>query len=88
MAKVITTNKELKLDTKLSIQNTFDELGGWQGLAAWAKNPANTSQFYTQIWTKIIPKDIKSEITGSEGGPVKLSICWNNSDVSDAITEG
>jgi len=83
MANPGATPAQLTKDAKAMIQLAFEDLGGLPRLVEWANNPANLSQFYTQIWSKIIPKDIKSEITGNEGGPVKMSICWNT-DVSDA----
>jgi hypothetical protein len=78
---------KLTRDAKAMIQLAFEDLGGLPRLVEWANNPANLSQFYTQIWSKIIPKDIKSEITGAEGGPVKMSISWNTNIEDAEITE-
>jgi len=76
MAKPGASATALTKDAKAMIQMAFEDLGGLQRLVEWANNPANISQFYTQLWSKIIPKDIKSEVTGAEGGPVKMSISW------------
>lgn len=84
MSKPGASPTQLTRDAKAMIQLAFEDLGGLPRLVEWANNPANLSQFYTQIWSKIIPKDIKSEITGSEGGPVKMAISWNTS-IEDAI---
>ena len=71
--------KALTRDAKAMIQLAFQDLGGLPRLVEWANNPANTSQFYTQIWAKIIPKDIKQEVTGENGGPVKYEMSWAGS---------
>jgi len=76
MAKQGDSVKALTQDAKAMIQLAFQDLGGLPRLVEWANNPANLSQFYTQIWSKIIPKDIKSEVSGEGGGPVKLSVSW------------
>ena len=87
MAAPGASTKVLQQDAKAAIQLAFEGLGGLPRLIEWANNPANISQFYTQIWAKIIPKDIKSEVTGAEGGPVKMSISWNSSSPGQAIED-
>jgi hypothetical protein len=47
------------------IQLAFEDLGGLPRLVEWANNPQNIGTFYTQIWGKIIPKDIKAEVDHS-----------------------
>jgi hypothetical protein len=80
----------IKADMVAFIHDAFEGIGEQRGLTGiqafteWASNPANQSQFYTQIWAKLIPKDIKSEISGANGGPVKMSISWM-SGIEDAI---
>jgi hypothetical protein len=76
MAKPGDTTAKLTKDAKAMIQLAFEDLGGVQRLTEWANNPANIGQFYTQIWCKIIPKDIKQETTGQNGGPVRLLMTW------------
>lgn len=53
-------------DAKAAIQLAFEDLGGVPRLVQWANanNGANLGAFYTQIWTKIIPKDVKAELDG------------------------
>jgi hypothetical protein len=87
MAKPGASSTQLTRDAKAMIQLAFEDLGGLPRLVEWANSPANLSQFYTQIWSKIIPKDIKQEVSGAEGGPVKMSISWNLSpeDIEDAV---
>lgn len=84
--------KAIKADIVAFVHDAFEGIGaedgitGLQAFTRWASNPANQSQFYTQIWAKLIPKDIKSEISGANGGPVKMSISWNTEPIEDAIT--
>jgi hypothetical protein len=68
-----------RIDARLVIQEAFEGLGGLPRLIEWANRPENLSQFYCQIWNKIIPKDIKSELVGENGGPMKLKISWISS---------
>ena len=56
---------KLTKDAKAMIQLAFEDLGGLPRLVEWANNPTNLGQFYTQIWSKIIPKDIKAEMDHS-----------------------
>ena len=84
MSKPGASTAQLTRDAKAMIQLAFEDLGGLPRLVEWANNPANLSQFYTQIWSKIIPKDIKQEVSGEGGGPVKMSISWNPG-IEDAI---
>lgn len=59
------TPAKLTRDAKAMIQLAFEDLGGLPRLVEWANNPANLGTFYTQIWGKIIPKDIKAEVDQS-----------------------
>jgi hypothetical protein len=56
---------KLTKDAKAAIQIVFEDLGGISRLTEWANQPGNLGTFYTQIWSKIIPKDIKAEVDGS-----------------------
>lgn len=79
------TPVKLTRDAKAAIQLVFEDLGGTQRLLEWANAPGNLGIFYTQIWSKIIPKDIKAEHGGPGGGPVKMTISWMEPDeVEDA----
>ena len=59
------TPAKLTRDAKAMIQLAFEDLGGLPRLVEWANNPANIGTFYTQIWSKVIPKDIKAEVDQS-----------------------
>jgi hypothetical protein len=82
--------KDLKNDAKAAIQLAFEDLGGQQRLVQWANSaPANLSAFYTQIWPKIIPKDIKASHSSPDGKPMKMVFEWQAPmlPVMDEITE-
>ena len=68
------TATALTKDAKAAIQFAFEDLGGVKRLVEWANNPANLGQFYTQIWSKIIPKDVK--VGGEDGKPMRLIVEW------------
>lgn len=59
------TPAKLTRDAKAMIQLAFEDLGGLPRLVEWANSPQNLGTFYTQIWSKIIPKDIKAEVDQS-----------------------
>jgi hypothetical protein len=74
------TPGKLTKDAKAIIQLAFEDLGGLPRLVEWANNPGNIGQFYTQIWSKIIPKDVKAEMSGADGQPLKMVIEWQKND--------
>jgi len=46
-------------DLRADIMTVFEQLGGVEGMVAWAKKSnANRGQFYCQILTKILPREI------------------------------
>ena len=52
------------LAAKEAIEHVFNELGGAKALQEWAqREPANERVFYGQIWPKILPKEIKADVT-------------------------
>lgn len=59
------TPAKLTRDAKAMIHLAFEDLGGLPRLVEWANSPSNIGTFYTQIWSKIIPKDIKAEVDQS-----------------------
>jgi len=63
-------------DARAMIHLAFDDLGGVDRLVKWAndpEHPGNLSAFYTQIWSKIIPREVKAEHSGKDGGPIIIS---------------
>lgn len=52
------------LAAKEAIERVFDDLGGADGLKTWvAEDPLNKRVFYGNIWPKILPKEIKADVT-------------------------
>lgn len=52
---------------KQCLINAFEEMGGWQNLTKWGME--NPTEFY-KIWSKMIPH----EVTGEEGGEIKVTL--------------
>ena len=67
------TPLKLTRDAKAAIQLAFERLGDLDRLVEWANQPANLGTFYTQIWSKIIPKDVQAKIDTNQ----KLNITWD-----------
>lgn len=66
MADDIKSATALTKDAKAAVQLAFENLGGVPRLVQWANSsPVTLGMFYTQIWGKIIPKDIKAEVDGN-----------------------
>jgi hypothetical protein len=83
------TPTKLCKDAKANIQLAFEELGGLTRLVEWANNtPQNLTSFYTQIWPRIVPKDIKSEITGAEGKELVIKIVQFGSEDLEEEQDG
>ena len=54
---------------KDNIAAVFNRLGGTSAMAAWAEE--NKTEFY-RIYARLVP----TQVTGEEGGPVKITIEW------------
>ena len=52
---------------KQCLINAFEHIGGWKNLSKWASE--NETDFY-KLWSKMIPH----EITGEDGGDVKITL--------------
>lgn len=59
-------NKSTKA-VKEALQEAFDGLGGVPSLIEWAKS--EPTEFY-KLWTKLIPTEVKAELTMPQGYPV------------------
>ncbi len=56
---------------KEAIAIAFDQLGGMEGLVAWAQaDDDNLKVFYSSIWPKIIP--VQTEVSGVDGEAIKF----------------
>lgn len=58
---------KLTVETKEAIKMAFEGIGGVPNLVRWARE--NEGPFYERVWTKLLPL----EVTGKNGGPVRLS---------------
>jgi len=54
---------------KDNIAAVFNRLGGTLAMAEWAE--ANKTEFY-RLYGRLIP----TQVTGEEGGPVKITVEW------------
>ena len=48
--------------TEQNIVKTFEALGGVPQMVAWARE--NPTDFYTKLYVKLVPKDIRAEHSG------------------------
>ena len=67
------TPAKLTKDAKAAIQIAFENLGGLDRLVDWANQPQNLGTFYTQIWSRIIPKELNAKHTGKDDGPIVIT---------------
>jgi len=56
------TPNKISASAKEAIQLAFDGLGGTAALIAWASDPKNTTIFYSQIFTKIVPHQVDGKL--------------------------
>lgn len=61
-------NKTTKA-AKLILEEAFRDMGGKAAFVRWGRD--NPTEFY-KIWAKLLPADIKAELTGANGGPVSF----------------
>jgi hypothetical protein len=59
-------NKTTKA-AKLILEESFRDMGGKAAFVRWGRE--NPTEFY-KIWAKLLPADIKAELTGANGGPI------------------
>lgn len=71
------TPAKLTKDARAIIQLAFEDIGGKERLVQWANaSPQNLSAFYTQIWSKIIPKEVKAKVSDPNGEPLRMVVEW------------
>lgn len=61
------TPNKLTVSVKEALSDAFDDLGGIESLVAWGR--ANPDDFY-KLWVKLLPNEVKAEITGADGGAI------------------
>jgi hypothetical protein len=68
------TPNKLTVSVKEAIEHVAVELGGADAMLAWVRSdPANERIFYSQIYTKLLPKNIEATLTGADGGPIAFT---------------
>lgn len=60
-------NKKTALVRAILIE-AFEKVGGIKALVKWGK--ANPTDFYN-IWVKLLPQQVRAELTGQGGGPIQ-----------------
>jgi hypothetical protein len=69
-----TPNKTTQ-DVREAILSVADGLGGVNGLLSWAqKDETNERIFWSQIYTKVLPTQVKAEVSGPNGGPLVIRL--------------
>lgn len=63
------TPNKLTATVKAGIQAAYTGIGGNATFTAWAK--ANPTEFYTKIWTKLVPHE--HEVAGPDGEPITIN---------------
>lgn len=59
-------NKTTK-GAKMILEEAFRDMGGKAAFVRWGRD--NPTEFY-KIWAKLLPANIKAELTGEGGGPI------------------
>jgi hypothetical protein len=65
----------LKVTARDAVWKVFHELGGVQHMKRWATE--NPSEFY-KLYARLVP----TQVTGEDGGPVKITVEWQPSSES------
>jgi hypothetical protein len=59
------TPNKITHDVRQNILDVADKLGGTARLLQWAKaDPGNERIFWSQIYVRVLPKEIKAEVSG------------------------
>jgi hypothetical protein len=57
---------KLTQSAKDAFQLAFDDLGGWEGLAKWAKKDDDNRKVFYGLYSKLIPQDVNANVTTTE----------------------
>lgn len=67
----------LRKDLRTCVEDVFHDLGGGAALKSWVQeSTVNKRIFFKDILPKLIPRDIRQELTGKGGEPMKMVIQW------------
>lgn len=61
------TPNKVTVEVKEALAAAFEGIGGVPRLQAWAEK--DPGEFY-KLWVKTLPQQIRSEVTGKDGGPI------------------
>lgn len=61
------TPNKTTTSVKEALSMCYDDLGGRDALKMWAVN--EPTEFY-KLWSKMLPQEVKSEISGKDGAPL------------------
>lgn len=56
---------------KEALHSVFHDIGGVERMATWARE--EPGEFY-KLYAKMLPAEVKTELTGKDGGPIDNSI--------------
>lgn len=66
-----------KLALRTAVEDVFWQMGGSEAMFQWVgESTVNKRIFYKDILPKMIPREMRGEITGADGGPMKMVIEW------------
>jgi hypothetical protein len=73
-------------DLRTCVEDVFHDMGGSKALHDWvAESTVNKRIFFKDILPKLIPRDIRQEISGKGGEPMKMVIQWQGDQPAPAI---
>jgi hypothetical protein len=61
------TPNKATTSVKEALTLAFEGLGGYEALKAWGAN--EPTEFY-KLWSRMLPQEVKSEISGKDGAPI------------------
>lgn len=72
------TPNKTTLSVKKALTEAFEGSGGTASLIEWAKE--NRTEFY-KIWAKLLPQEIKADISGEVGPQVQIYLPDNGRSI-------
>ena len=60
------------------VDNNSDRLQGWLDEIAAEKGAEAAFRCFTDLVEYHVPKLARTEVTGSDEGPVKIEVCWRD----------
>jgi hypothetical protein len=66
---------KLSVNARDALWKVFHDIGGTKRMGSWADE--NPGEFY-KLFSRLVP----TQVTGEEGGPVKITVEWQQSSGS------